>query len=405
MRIAVFHDLPSGGAKRSLHEQLKRLSSEFDLYVYTLDTADSAFCSLHPYVRSHHVFHFTPPRFYRSPLGRLNQFERWRGLRRLDRLAQDIALEIDAMGFDAVFAQPCMWSQAPLVISYLRTPVLYYLHEPPRYLYESSSRLDAGSKSWRAIVDRADPTIRLYRDTARRLDLKATRAAQAVLVNSAYMQDVVASIYKIDSAVCYHGVDTAIFRPRSDVARRGYVLSVGSIQPSKGFDFLIESLGRLSEKVRPSLRLIGNSEIVGERRYLESLAGRWSVDLRIDVGVSQDELVRAYNEAALVVYAPWHEPFGLVPLEAMACGTPLVAVADGGVRESVVDGVTGLLVPRDKQAFAEATQTLLLHSKLRDEYGHQAREHVLCHWTWERSVEQLQIHLRDVAGKRAIVHT
>ncbi len=63
-------------------------------------------------------------------------------------------------------------------------------------------------------------------------------------------------------------------------------------------------------------------------------------------------LVLLYNKANLVVYTPYQEPFGLVPLESMSCGTPVVGVNDGGVMETVTNGKTGILTERDTKIFA-----------------------------------------------------
>src|SRR5512138_2712857 len=156
MKIAVYHDLPSGGAKRTLYEAMKRLSQRHVLDVYTLDTADKAFCDLHEFSNAESVFHFSPSKLFHRPFGRLNQFQRWSDLQRLDRLARQVAKVMDDGKYDLVLAQPCMWTQAPLVLRYLDTPSIYYCHEPPRNLYDSVSVQQAGSDS-RNALDAIDP--------------------------------------------------------------------------------------------------------------------------------------------------------------------------------------------------------------------------------------------------------
>ena len=136
MRIAIFHDLPSGGAKRSLHESARRLASRHTLDVYTLATADETFCDLRPFSNRHRVFPFAAPRTFGSPFGRLNRLQWWATLHRLDRLTRRIAREIDEQAYDIVFAQPCMWSQAPLVLRHVKTPAVYYCHEAQRGAFE-----------------------------------------------------------------------------------------------------------------------------------------------------------------------------------------------------------------------------------------------------------------------------
>ena len=94
------------------------------------------------------------------------------------------------------------------------------------------------------------------------------------------------------------------------------------------------------------------------------------------------------------------EPFGFVPLEAAACGVPTVGVREAGVRETILDGETGLLVERDADAVAGAIAALLSDSARRDRLGAQALAHVQAHWTWPRSGEVLEAHFRALLDGR-----
>jgi glycosyltransferase involved in cell wall biosynthesis len=191
-------------------------------------------------------------------------------------------------------------------------------------------------------------------------------------------------------------VDTDVFRPglgNGDGKSHNYVLSVGAIQSHKGYKFLIESIGRIPEFVRPSLHLVGNMENPGYQDYLQILAIENEVNLQIEVDVSQDILVRRYNEAMLVAYAPFNEPFGLVPLEAMACGKPVVGINEGGVKETVIHKSTGLLVERNPRSFGEAIRSLLEDRALIELYGTNGRKHVLENWSWEKATSDVEKHL------------
>jgi glycosyltransferase involved in cell wall biosynthesis len=397
MRIAVYHNLPSGGAKRTLYESMKRLSQRHSLDIYTLDTADKEFCDLSEFSNAEFVYHFSPAKLFQSPLGRLNQIQRWLDLQRLDHLARQIARNIDDGGYDVVFAQPCMWTQAPLVLRYLKISAIYYCHEPPRHLYESPYGI-VGSKlsTYRALLDHADPFLWLYRTTGHRFDKLATSSANLVLVNSLFIRDRVKQIYEIEPVICYHGVDTDVFYPRVKKGVQNYVLSVGAIQPHKGYDFLIDSFSYIEKRIRPSLHLVGNMKNSDELDALQALAKLKDVDLHIEVGVDQNTLIQKYNDAILVVYAPYNEPFGLVPLEAMACGKPVVGIDEGGVKETIIHGITGLLVERDPFNFGKAIQSLLEDPTLAEQYGTNGRKHVLENWTWEKSTADIERRLHEV---------
>jgi glycosyltransferase involved in cell wall biosynthesis len=397
MKIAIYHDLPSGGAKRTLYESMKHLSKRHTLDVYTLDTADREFCDLNEFSNAEFSFNFSPSRLFKSPFGRLNQTQRWWDLQRLDRLARHIAKVIDERKYDLVFAEPCMWTQAPLLLRYLRTPTIYYCHEPPRNLYESSSKKIDGELNIRDTLNYVDPFIRIYRGAAQRLDKLAVQSAKLVLVNSIFTRDWVKQIYDIDSNISYHGVDTDVFYPINMGAEvEPYVLSVGAIQPHKGYDFLIESFSHIDQRIRPALYLVGNMQNPKEQDILRASAKEKEVDLHIEVGVNQATLIQKYNHAALVAYAPYNEPFGLVPLEAMACGKPVVGVDEGGVKETVVNQYTGLLVERDPRKFGKAIQMLLENQTLIDQYGKNGRKHTLENWSWEKSVYKLEQYIHTV---------
>jgi glycosyltransferase involved in cell wall biosynthesis len=396
MRIAIYHDLPSGGAKRTLYESMKRLSRRHALDVYSLDTADQNFCNLREFSKEEFVFHFSPSKLFRRPFGRLNQAQRWLDLLRLDHLARKVARIIDDRKYDLVFAEPCMWTQAPLILRYLQTPAIYYCHEPPRGLYEITFRSTGGNASLRSALNAVDPFLRLYQSTAQHLDRSAVRSANLTLVNSSFIRDRVKRIYDINSTISYHGVDTEVFCSGPELGTEDYVLSVGAIHPHKGFDFLIESFSYIDRTIRPPLHLVGNMKNQSEQDFLQQLASEREVDLHIEVGVDQKTLVQKYKQSALVAYAPYNEPFGLVPLEAMACGKPVVGVAEGGIKETVIDKYTGLLVERDAQKFGQAVQSLLENRPLIAEYGRNGRQHVLEHWSWDKSVSNLERHMDQV---------
>jgi glycosyltransferase involved in cell wall biosynthesis len=92
------------------------------------------------------------------------------------------------------------------------------------------------------------------------------------------------------------------------------------------------------------------------------------------------------------------EPFGLVPLEAMACGKAVIGVSEGGVKETVLDSITGKLTSRNSRKFAKAIEELLGDNELRLAFGHEARKYVLQNWTWEKSTKELEAHLITTAS-------
>jgi glycosyltransferase involved in cell wall biosynthesis len=107
------------------------------------------------------------------------------------------------------------------------------------------------------------------------------------------------------------------------------------------------------------------------------------------------------HESAACVYAPHLEPFGLVPIEAMAAGLPVVAVREGGVRETVREGVTGYLVPRDEAVFAERVLALIGNEEERNRLGRAAVAYARSEWLWERSVRVVEAALLRLARRES----
>jgi glycosyltransferase involved in cell wall biosynthesis len=379
-------------------EWMRRLSDRHTIDVYSLSTANHDYCDLRPFADQTHVADFQPSPLFQSPLGRLNQFQRFRDLVRLQSLYRKMAAEIDAGGYDVVFANPCIYTFIPILQIYLRTPSLYYLHEHfgnrIQRVFERPYLKMNSARSW---LDRVDPLIALYRKRMFSLQRCAVKCTRRLLANSEFTKEQFMSDFQGELPVVHYGVDSDTFRPISGVTRAAHVLSVGEMSPRKGFDFLIESLACLPIERRPTLRLACNSQIPEERAYIEHLAVQRGVQLEVLSNLDSEQLALEYNRAGVVVYSPVLEPFGLVPLEAMACAAPVVGVAEGGVKESVVEGVTGHLTPRDPRLFAEAVGEVLQDPEKARSWGQNGREQILKNWSWERSTVEIEQYLLEAA--------
>lgn len=398
MRIAVYHNLPSGGGKRALFEMVRRLAANHRLDVYTLSTADRGFNDLRPYCQEHHVFPFRPLPMLQSPLGRLNQGIRTADLVRLMQVQRGIAGQIDAAAYDVVFVHNCQFTQSPALLRYLRTPSVYYCGEPPRQVHEPlPPRPYYRYSNWQRIVNVLDPLPRVYKGTLAKTDARNVLSAALTLTNSAYTRETLYHVYGILADVCYLGVDAQCFRPLA-CRKENFVVSVGALQARKGFDLLIESLAVIPPAQRPPLVIVSNSADPQEKNFLSDLARRRSVAVEFKMGIADEALTELYNRALLTVYTPLMEPFGFVAIESMACGTPIVGVNEGGLRESIVDCKTGLLVERSPQHIADAIIQLLGDESRRAQYGRCGRELVMRRWQWDATIDRLEHHLEHTAA-------
>lgn len=404
MRIAVYHNLHSGGAKRVVAEQLNRLSRQYQVTLFSLASADHKFASAEPNPAITEVFetpHFLP--MARRPFGRFNPILRFINLIELMFLARKQARQIDAQGFDVVLIHPCQITQTPLILFWLRTPSVYYCHELPRGQYERPvPRPHPDEGFFRTIVNKIDFLPGLYSKCVKILDRMAARRATVVLTNSFYNRLNISKAYQRDVSVCHPGVDGKGFSPDPG-PRESFVLSVGALTPLKGFDFIIRALGTLEANHRPSLVIISNYQEEGELSYLNGLAGQLGVSIEYRSNLSDKDLRDWYARAGCVAYTPIREPFGLVALEAMASGAPVVCVGEGGVKETVVDDLSGLVIPRDEVAFGAAIDKMLNEPGLADRLGKAARQYVLEKWTWDQHMKLLEDYLLSTAQVYPVV--
>lgn len=356
MNIAFFHELHFGGARRVVGEygKVMRSNHTVDLF-YSTAARESDF---------EKIFHNTYWYKYVSPVYSGNNF--------LTKLYKDfidpiklyfhhkkIAQEIDKKKYDFVFVHLSQYTHAPFILRFLKTPSVYFCHEPLRIAYDSVV----------SIPEDISPIKRLYERIVRRLkkeiDASNIKHANIVLANSKYSQKNIKKAYGIKSFVCYLGVDKNLFKPKK-IKKEYNLLFVGSDVWMEGFDTLQE----INKIFDYSL----NIHIIKKQK------GRY---------ISDDELVNEYNKTKLVIVLGRFDPFSMIPLEAMACKVPPLVVKEGGPVEAVQNGVDGFLIERDPKQFAKKIKELLDNNTMRERIGDKGREKIESFWNWEKSTERL----------------
>lgn len=245
----------------------------------------------------------------------------------------------------------------------------------------------------------------------------AVLAADAVIAVSEGMRgDVLAAYPEVDPDrvhVVHNGIDTELFAPRRDDAvlqrhgidpDRPIVVYVGRITRQKGLPHLLAAAAEL----RPDAQLVlcasspDTPEIAAEvERSVASLQRTRTGVVWIRAALARSELVALLSAATVFVCPSVYEPLGIVNLEAMACGVPVVATAVGGIPEVVVDGETGVLVPYVAQApqlldqgLAAAIDKVLADPQVAAEMGRRGRERAVASFGWaqiaRRTVEIYQ---------------
>ncbi|HSN36137.1 MAG TPA: glycosyltransferase [Arthrobacter sp.] len=217
---------------------------------------------------------------------------------------------------------------------------------------------------------------------------------------------------RISIAPC--GVDLDLFPGSGPADRRvgtHRILSVGRLVPRKGVDVVIRALPLLRDAGFDDVELLivgggGDATVTeADAEACRLLAIAAELDVRHAVSfrgqVPREAMPGIFRSAHAVACTPWYEPFGIVPLEAMACGIPVVAAAVGGLRDTVVDHVTGLHVPpQDPQATAEALARLLGDPGLCGELGRAGQQRARARYSWDRvAAETEKAYLSALTGR------
>jgi glycosyltransferase involved in cell wall biosynthesis len=237
--------------------------------------------------------------------------------------------------------------------------------------------------------------------------------ADAIIAECPQDRDDLTALYAADPrriAVIPCGFDRGEFWPiTKPFARRALglavsgdpiIVNIGRLVPRKGLDNVIRGAARLARRHGINTRVLvvgGNSDLpdpvaTPEIARLQALADGEGIGGNVTfTGRRSREFLKLYYSAAdLFVTTPWYEPFGITPLEAMACGTPVVGSDVGGIRYSVADGVTGCLVPpNDPEALAGRMAELLRAPWRVRELGRAGIARVHARFTWKKVVREV----------------
>ena len=257
-----------------------------------------------------------------------------------------------------------------------------------------------------------------------RIELRIVDEADVLIAQCPSEKEELIDLYGADEnriLIVPSAVDVGTFRP---VARREsrkilgldqegpMIVYVGRLLPRKGIDNIIRALALLSNgrSSFAKLLIVGGetSEVSPETdkevARLTDIARSLGVLDRVTfVGRRSQEVLKYYYSAADVcVSTPWYEPFGLVPLESMACGTPVIASEVGGMKFTVQDNKTGFHVPpKEPEVLASRLELVLNSPGLRASLGRKARERVEKFFTWHQVARRMATVYADLLGRSA----
>jgi glycosyltransferase involved in cell wall biosynthesis len=221
---------------------------------------------------------------------------------------------------------------APLAVtSQKRGKKIFYCHTPPRFAF------DWESQYLQRVMPILRPFLRLAIAGYRQSYLNAVRRMDVVITNSHHVQDRFKRATGLDSQVIYPPIDTAHFQWKG---QGDYYLSLGRLEPNKRIYRVIEAFLMMPEK-----KLVvasGGSELEALKRLAAGAS-----NIHFTGWVDDAGLATLIGHSIACIYIPRDEDFGMSTVEAMAAGKPILGVNEGGIKESMIDGETGLLLPSD----------------------------------------------------------
>ncbi len=236
--------------------------------------------------------------------------------------------QFDLSDYDLVISDTASYAKG--VITLPKTKHICYCHTPTRYAWDDSHKY-IRDFPFPDFVKKFIPYFMTY---IRTWDFQASQRPDFYLANSNFVAKRIKKYYKQDALVIHPPVDTLKFNFSKNSAKKNkgsYFLMVGRLLSYKKFDLAITAFS----KIGLPLKIVGNGP---ERKKLEKIAS----DNIEFLGALEDEKLREYYQNAKALIFPQEEDFGIVPLEAMALGRPVIAFEAGGARETVISGKTGI---------------------------------------------------------------
>lgn len=210
--------------------------------------------------------------------------------------------------------------------------VLYYCHTIPRYLFDQEEQYEA--KVPRIIL----PIYHVLTGIFKKSYLRDLSQIKRLLTNSKNTQKRIKTFTDRDAEILYPPVDTGFFCPGEPKAKT-YFLSFARLSSIKRVDRIVSAF----QKMPDQHLIITYGKNDPEREKIQSMI-QWFTNIKMQESPSDLELRELIRGAKATIYVPVDEDFGMSPVESMACGTPVIGVNDGGLKESIIDGQTGILI-------------------------------------------------------------
>lgn len=279
---------------------------------------------------------------------------------------------------------PANWLTLPYKRIIRKQKIYWYCHEPSAFVH---------SESWKNSIQNPIKryTAFILGGLLKKIDISITKYSDKIFANSNYTSEQIQKVYKRKSTIIYPGIDIKRYKIKKPNYKTNQILAVGRLTKFKNFDLLIKSFK--SAKIKKyKLLIIGNGEENNNlNQLIENLGIGKSVEIRNNV--SDTELIENYQKSRIFTLCSLKEPFGIVPVESMACGTPVIVSSQGGTKETVINNKTGLVINMNQKNLTESIKRLVNNPKLTSNLAKNASIYATKSYSWENSVDKLLLEI------------
>lgn len=245
------------------------------------------------------------------------------------------------------------------------------------------------------------PAAAIGRSLLISLDKSAISMFDVIAANSKFSAGLVRDIYGRDAIATHLGIDLSEKVSSGSSLKGKFILCVNHLLPFKNIQIVIEAYALFIKEIKepPLLKIVGTGYFKYYLEYIIKAKGLQRL-VEFEGEIHGEKLKEYYSQAKVLVYTPLNEPFGLVPVEAMANGCPVIASGQGGCSETVIHNETGILVdPLDPQDIARAIERVFNDNRFSERLAGRAKERVAAYFTLDKFVDRFLAALKkDESG-------
>lgn len=307
-KIGIYHNLPSGGAREVCINIIKFLKKEFKVSEF-VDAKPQKFTNFITYM-------------YCATFGSY-------------AYAKKISHVLNK--YDAAIVFQSWLIKSPYILRFLKIPTFFFCQEIPKEFYDLNFKRN---QNFKEII------INILRLPIKYSDKKNILKSKNIIIvaNSNKSANEIKNAYGLNAIVIYPGIQKSTPKAKTKTNVEKYILCVGALNKNKNQMHILNAMSLIDSNIRPKLILVGNG---GDPEYisrLNSFAKSNSISLEIMLNVSRSQLNTIYANATIFCFTPRNEPFGIVALEAMLHGLPIITVKDSGGFTELLNKKNGIIV-------------------------------------------------------------